>query len=139
MPTEDKARHRRLEVLEKLLAEEVVCRQTVIVDRLTQMGFEVTQSSVSRDLAALGVGKEHGRYVVQARKVFTSVVSVTPAGPHMLVVRTTVGAAQLVAYQIDESEMEGVVGTVAGDDTIFVALARGEDQPRVMKALKEEL
>jgi len=67
------------------------------------------------------------------------VVSVIFVGPHMLVVRTTVGAAQLVAYQIDESEMEGVVGTVAGDDTIFVALARGEDQPRVMKALKEEL
>ncbi|MBS1717349.1 MAG: arginine repressor [Armatimonadetes bacterium] len=139
MSVEEQSRVARLKVLEDLLKKEVICRQSTLVTRLNAQGFEATQSSVSRDLASLGVLKQAGRYVLPSKmKGFAGIVSIVSAGPYMLVARTPVGAAQMVAYRIDEAEFEGIAGTVAGDDTIFIALRGAEYQKAIMEALQEE-
>lgn len=118
-----------------LILEHDVHRQSDIVDYLAGLGFEVTQSSVSRDLAELGVEKFSGHYTLIPRG--REVVSVLAAGPNMVVVRTQVGAAQKVAFQLDSHPLTGVAGTVAGDDTIFIALSDADRQAHIMQAVRD--
>ena len=102
-----------------------------MVSALSDLGFEVSQASVSRDIAALGLVKIEGRWTAapaegpgQAsshRRIAEGLTSVAPAGDHLLVLRTPPGEAQGVALALDNLAPDGVVGTIAGDDTIFVA------------------
>jgi transcriptional regulator of arginine metabolism len=125
-----RAHEERRDALLRILREGVVGRQAEIVQRLKQAGYDVTQSSVSRDLRDLGVAKVGDRYVVPgdtppSRSAFSAVaafvVAALPAGPHLTVVRTAVGSAQSVALAIDQARWPEVVGTISGDDTVFVA------------------
>jgi transcriptional regulator of arginine metabolism len=133
-------RESRLSLIRRFLLEEDIRSQEVLVQKLTAGGHSVTQSSVSRDLADLGVQKVKGRYTLRAGSdPSIGVLSLRPAGPHLLVLTTAVGAAQLVAHRLDHLGLPEIVGTVAGDDTIFVATASGEDQGVVVKALEATL
>ena len=125
-----RAHEERREALLRILRAGGVSRQADLVARLRQAGYEVTQSSVSRDLRDLGVAKVGDRYVLPGETtlprngfsaVATFVVAALPAGPHLTVVRTTVGSAQSVALAIDQARWPEVVGTISGDDTVFVA------------------
>lgn len=103
--------------------------QKDIVKEMQLRGCEVTQPSISRDFKELGVVKLGGRYTVLGSEVEAEhvqeatfqVLDATPAGANLLVLKTPTGAASLVAIQIDKLGLQGIVGTVAGDDTIFVA------------------
>jgi transcriptional regulator of arginine metabolism len=127
-----------------ILEHERVTSQLELVERLRGRGISATQSSVSRDLKELGVGWLGGRYVVAEEPAQESsrfddfarfLRGFRPAGPHLTVVQTTVGTAQSVALAIDRSGWPEVVGTVAGDDTFFVATASVADQRRLLKRL----
>jgi transcriptional regulator of arginine metabolism len=148
MPTESEIRERRQREILHLLRRTRVGGQEEIVARLRQRGIEATQSSVSRDLRDLGVAKVGGHYVppsvhqnddqgLRAAARFLS--AITSAGPNLTVVRTVVGAAQPVALAIDRADFPEVVGTLAGDDTIFVATASARDQRRFQQRLQELL
>ena len=91
-----------------------------------------TQSSVSRDLRELGVAKLGDRYVLPetaapTRNDFSSlrqfVSARLTAGTNLTVLKTTVGSAQSVAVAIDTARWPEVIGTISGDDTIFIATA----------------
>ncbi|MBL8047484.1 MAG: hypothetical protein JNJ45_02265 [Chthonomonas sp.] len=127
----------RLQLIRSLLTAQEVRSQEDLQTSLTQAGYAVTQSSVSRDLADLGVQKQRGRYMLptppQSQEL--GLVSLKPAGPNLLVLRTAIGAAQLVAVRLDNLGRSEIVGTVAGDDTIFVATATAADQASLMSAL----
>lgn len=138
---------RRRAVLD-LLRERRVADQLELVELLRERGFESTQSSVSRDLRYLGVAKVGGRYVApealqessQAHSprlgsVGRFVLGVRTAGPNLAVVQTEIGAAQSVGIAIDAAGWPEVVGTVAGDDTIFVATANLHDQRELVRRL----
>lgn len=107
-------------------------------------GYCVTQSSVSRDFRDLGVIKAGGRYVAvnhhagRAAGIDLSdlVTQADAAGPHLLVVKTPPGASNMVAWSLDAQEIVGLVGTVAGDDTLFVATANRDAQKRVLAFLE---
>ena len=125
-----RAHEERREALLRIVREGTVGRQAELVKRLQQAGYVVTQSSVSRDLRDLGVAKVGDRYVLPGdapappaafSAVAAFVVATLPAGPHLTVVRTTVGSAQTVALAIDQARWPEVVGTISGDDTVFVA------------------
>jgi transcriptional regulator of arginine metabolism len=125
-----RAHEERRDALLRILREGVVGRQAELVQRLKQAGYDVTQSSVSRDLRDLGVAKVGDRYMLPGdapapRATFSAVaafvVATLPAGPNLTVVRTTVGSAQSVAFAIDQARWPEVVGTISGDDTVFVA------------------
>jgi len=123
-----------------------VRNQDELVKVLRKHGFEATQSSVSRDLRELGVAKAGDHYIVpQAGDVQTVdafaavanfVVEVRTAGPSLTVVKTTTGTAQSVAVAIDRSHWPDVVGTISGDDTIFIATDEGRDQRKLRERLR---
>jgi transcriptional regulator of arginine metabolism len=136
---------RRNHILRHLRAG-AVQRQSDLVKLLKKDGFEVTQSSVSRDMRELGVLKAQGRYlppgeeVAQAQGSFSAidrfVRDIRTAGPSITVVRTSVGAAGSVAVAIDKAAWPEVVGTISGDDTIFIATQDGRAQQRLLERLR---
>jgi transcriptional regulator of arginine metabolism len=138
--------HRRSAIL-RLLRGTAVRGQGDLVRLLKREGHKVTQSSVSRDLRDLGVLKVSGRYLppgeesARTHRDFGTlsqfVRAVDTAGPTLTVVRTTVGAAQSVAIAIDRSEWPEVVGTISGDDTIFIATRDVRSQSQVRLRLRE--
>jgi transcriptional regulator of arginine metabolism len=145
MPTEHELRERRHRAILGILRRTTLRRQGELVGRLAARGFEVTQSSVSRDLRDLGVAKVGGRYVAPAApaagedvgaEIAQFVRGARPAGAHLTVVFTRTGAAQRVGIELDRAGWREIVGTVAGDDTIFVATAGARDQTRLLRRLR---
>ena len=136
----------RREALRRIIRDGVVGRQAELVRRLKRAGYPVTQSSVSRDLRDLGVAKVGDRYVLPddaapapvagLAAVASFVQDASPAGPHLTVVRTTIGSAQSVALAIDRERWPEVVGTISGDDTIFIATAGARAQRAVLDRLR---
>jgi transcriptional regulator of arginine metabolism len=135
-PEQGNAPARRI-VLAKIIREQVVGRQTELVALLRKLGVVATQSSVSRDLRELGVAKMGDRYVLpsastQAKSDFSTlkqfVSARLTAGNNLTVLKTTIGSAQSVAVAIDSAQWPEVVGTISGDDTIFIATAGAEAQ-----------
>jgi transcriptional regulator of arginine metabolism len=134
---------RRDEILE-IIATTAVHSQEELQALLKKRGVRVTQPTLSRDLRELGVAKSPAGYVVPGAMAATSnVTSFTPretreervnrlvrdnvlsvvAAMNMVVIKTPVAAAQPVASAIDAADLEDVLGTLGGDDTIFLALA----------------
>lgn len=145
MPTESEIRERRQREIVNLLRRARPAGQAEIVERLRQRGIEATQSSVSRDLRDLGVTKVGGRYVAPPLRrehpedlaaAARFLRTVKPAGPYLTVVQTVVGAAQTVALALDHAGFPEVVGTLAGDDTVFVATSSARDQKRFLQRLE---
>lgn len=130
----------------RLLRGSSVRKQDELVGLLRREGYEVTQSSVSRDLRDLGVLKAGGRYLPpeanqRALDDFGTlrqfVRGVATAGSSLTVLRTTTGAAQSVAIAIDTAEWPEVVGTISGDDTIFIATDTAAAQTAVVARLRD--
>src|SRR5580704_14890040 len=132
---------RRAAIL-RILRSGLVGKQADLVRLLKKAGHAVTQSSISRDLRDLGVLKARGRYVLPPDEVTRAngdfgtlaqfVRQVRSAGPCLAVVRTTIGAAQSVAVAIDKAEWPEVVGTISGDDTIFIATSNQRVQSKLI-------
>jgi transcriptional regulator of arginine metabolism len=141
---DDSAPARRT-ALARILRSETVGRQSELVRLLRKQGHEATQSSISRDLRELGVAKLGDRYVLpepatSVRDDFASlkqfVRGLQPAGTNLSVLKTTVGAAQSVAVAIDKAQWPEVIGTISGDDTIFIATAGAREQKKLAERLR---
>lgn len=149
----DTREHRHRHIL-MLLRRSRVASQQELAERLHERGIETTQSSLSRDLRELGIRKVAGRYVppaaaeapaeravaaavglVPAIDLGRFVRAVKPAGPNLMVVLTPIGAAQAVGIALDRAGWPEVVGTLAGDDTVFVATATARGQRRLRERL----
>lgn len=130
-------REARLAKIRELIVEFAIPNQEVLVNKLAKIGFTVTQSSVSRDLNELKVSKEQGKYVLPEAQLFQELGILTgaPAGPHLLVLKTNVGAAPFIGVKLDALNLPQVVGTISGDDTIFIATAHENDQKFILKTL----
>ncbi|MBS1722171.1 MAG: arginine repressor [Armatimonadetes bacterium] len=127
----------RHEAIRRLIEHDAIDRQEALVEKLDEAGFKVTQSSVSRDLHEIGVVKLGGRYVFSdaSKGSLPGILGAVQAGPNLLVLKTDVGAAQLVAVRIDGLGLAVIAGTIAGDDTIFVATKDRAAQDEVVAAL----
>jgi transcriptional regulator of arginine metabolism len=131
----------RRTMLAKIIREQAVGRQTELVAMLRKQGYAATQSSVSRDLRELGVAKMSDRYVLPETAIplkndFSSlkpfVNARLTAGTNL---KTTVGSAQSVAVAIDTARWPEVIGTISGDDTIFIATAGAREQRKLADRL----
>ena len=137
---------RRNSILRHLRAG-AVRRQSDLVGLLKKDGFEVTQSSVSRDMRELGVLKAQGRYlppdadVSPAQSNFAAIArfvrDIRTAGPSLTVIRTLTGAAGSVAVAIDRANWPEIVGSIQGDDTIFIATEDGGAQQALLDRLRQ--
>ena len=141
----DRHQLERRNAILRILRGGSVRRQEDLVGLLKKDGFEVTQSSVSRDMRELGVLKAQGRYLApgeeisHARGDFGTIArfvrEIRPAGSSLTVVKTTVGAAGSVAVAVDKAQWPEVVGTISGDDTIFIATQDARAQQRLIERL----
>ena len=106
---------------------------------LERAGVTATQSSVSRDLEELGVVKQHGHYTLPRTngQAARGLLSLDHAGESLIIARTVPGHASPVAVVIDAAAMPEVVGTIAGEDTIFIAVRDVKAQRTVLKQLWE--
>ncbi len=145
----DHHREARRSAIVRLLRSSSVRRQQELVRLLRREGHTATQSSISRDLRELGVLKHSEGYVLpdgaeiaaRTQDNFVTVAQfvreIRTAGTSIIVLKTTIGAAQSVAAAIDKAGWEEVVGTVSGDDTMFIATADARAQARVLELLRE--
>ncbi len=128
---------RRQQKIADVIRAKRMANQTELVAELKRKGIVSTQASVSRDLGELGVVKVDGAYklpqVEAGQSSLVDRLTVDRAGDNLIVVRTGPGHAQMAALHIDKAKMAGIIGTVAGDDTIFIAVRSREDQNKVVR------
>ncbi len=106
---------------------------------LEQSGTPATQSSVSRDLEELGIVKQHGHYTLPRPNgaAARGLLSLDQAGDSLVIARTMPGLASAVAVEIDAAALAEVVGTIAGEDTIFIAVRDARAQRTTIKQIWE--
>jgi len=129
--------------IRRLVRERDVSNQAELVAQLEKAGIAGTQASVSRDIRELGLIKVDGRYRMPGRKVAAEtggtaelITDLVPVGANLVIIRTLIGAASAVAAELDRLELADIAGTLAGDDTIFVAVRSRAAQGRTMHALR---
>ncbi len=139
--------HRQAALL-RLVRRQAVANQKQLVRALRRLGFAATQASVSRDLRDLGLVKVDGVYRALPRlgsgraappaaaPLSRLITAVEPVGVTLIVVRTRVGAASTVAVALDRQPCPDIVGTIAGHDTIFVAVRSRSAQGRAEALLR---
>ncbi len=107
----------------ELLDDVSIADQGELLVRLASQGQDLTQSTLSRRLKRLGVQKVHGRYRrVESLTQSLPEVTLVDVPPNLLVLRTAPGFAQALGLSLDADPPPGQMGTLAGDDTVFVAV-----------------
>ena len=140
-------RQRHLKILE-LIETHAIRTQEELADALAREGWEVTQSSVSRDITALKLVKVGGVYhrpVVtkeprrdqDEQRIVEGVLAYTAAGDVLIVVHTPPGEANRVGAALDRMAWPDVIGNISGDDTIFIATQDHGGQRRVLRQLAQ--
>lgn len=141
--TQDR-RRRHLKILE-LISTRAIRTQEELADALSAEGWQVTQSSVSRDITALHLVKVDGVYrrVPRVRaqdpdevRIAEGVLAAEPAGDALVVLHTPPGEANRVGIALDRLAWPEIVGTIAGDDTLFLAVSDPKAQRQVLRRLR---
>ncbi len=143
----------RLEALRDLLRQGELSSQDELRERLEKLDYVCTQSTVSRDLRKLGAVKAidvDGRTVYRlpeeepvaiaaVANALSEMVRELDHNASMIVVRTSPGSASLVARHLDQTRPGGILGTIAGDDTIFIAPSARRSIPATLKEIRYSL
>jgi transcriptional regulator of arginine metabolism len=143
MPNSPETQSERQNAIRRILQRGPAATQRSLVEALIALGFEATQSSVSRDLRELGAIKTASGYELpgaasnddEVASVSGLIRGMEPAGPNLLVIKTAIGAAQRVALALDRSGWPEMVGNVGGDDTILVATRNVVSQRNLLKKI----
>ena len=149
-----KTKNDRIEMLKMLISSNELGSQEEVLNALAREGFKVTQATLSRDFKQLKVAKAasmNGKYVyVLPNETMYRRVSSPRSAPEMVrlpgflsinfsgnmgVIRTRPGYASSIAYNIDNGHIEEILGTIAGDDTIFIVIKEGATQQQVITKL----
>ncbi len=144
---------RQTKILE-LISKKEIETQEELAEGLKAMGIDVTQATISRDIKELRLVKvmsKNGKYKYatigqsqegitdRLNKIFeNSVVSIDNA-MNIIVLKTIPGAAQICASAIDYMGVDDIVGTLAGDDTVFVAIRTMDDIENVLEEFKKNI
>jgi transcriptional regulator of arginine metabolism len=149
------SRRLREQAILDLIDAEPVSNQDAIVDRLRARGIEATQATVSRDIKRLGLVKTPAasggyRYAApavaprstqrgrrQLKSACEQFVTKVELGGSLLVLKTLNGRANAVAVALDEYRLDGIVGTIAGDDTILVIARNDRDRAKIKQLFDE--
>ncbi|MDH3259413.1 MAG: arginine repressor [Acidimicrobiia bacterium] len=143
----------RRRAIRRILMTRHITRQSDLVEQLEGEGYQVTQATVSRDLSELGAMKRRssdglfgytlpdvptpleGSYETVSKALAQFAKTITSTGS-LVVITTPPGAAQVVAGAVDGAGLVGVLGTVAGDDTLLVVVDEQVGGWRVAKELE---
>ncbi len=146
-------KNQRLAAIQKIIRDQEIENQDALKRALEAAGFEVTQSTISRDLQNLGLNRVRGRsgrmvYSQQGepavdnrqpelRRIIREFLLDVVVSGNILVIRTAPGNSQPLAAAIDRSKVPGFLGTLAGDDTIMAVIAADADGEEIAAWLKE--
>jgi len=128
------------EALLRLIETREVRDQHGLLRGLQGLGITISQPTLSRHLRRLNIIKQQGRYVVGAENPFRAPpCAVRPSPPNLLVLKTLPARAQLLAAMIDQMQLREIAGTMAGDDTVMVAINDGHSLEAAQSALEKVL
>lgn len=152
-------RRRRHAAILRLIAEQAVETQTDLLVLLKAEGFDITQATVSRDVAQLGLVKARdasgraryappptaggGDVLERTKRALRDYVVDMHGFGQMILLKTLSGRANALAAALDESALDGILGTIAGDDVVLVIVRSDEaavpvsEVAAVMRALDE--
>lgn len=150
-----KQKYDRLEAIKMIVSSKEITSQTELLEELINEGFVLTQATLSRDLKQLKVAKAasmNGSYVyvlpnetmykrvhknitTQEMRSMPPFISIHFSGS-LGVIKTRPGYASSIAYNIDNNALPEILGTIAGDDTIFIALREGTDHKAIVDGLR---
>ncbi len=114
--------------------------QEDLLEKLQTDGISATQSSVSRDLDELGIIKANGIYTLPEKRVKANpfgLEKIETAGNNLLVAKCELGLASAACVKIDAAEIAEIIGTIAGEDTIFIAVKDAKAQKTAIKKIWE--
>lgn len=151
-----KTKNRRLEALKMLISSKELGSQEEVLQALKREGFKITQATLSRDMKQLKVAKAasmNGKYVYvlpnetmykRVHKPLSALemtrtpgfISINFSG-NIGVIKTRPGYASSIAYNIDNSNIFELLGTIAGDDTIFIVAKEGVQREELAKTLND--
>lgn len=128
-------KQRRQRAIANLIRGGALSSQEELADRLSQLGFAVTQATISRDLDQIGAVKVRRggqlSYALQDQPqgiassrlaaLLRDFVLSIDAASNLLVIKTPPGSAHLIGVALDQSDLTEIVGTICGDDTVFAA------------------
>ena len=122
-------RKRQQQILEVISVKRIATQQELAAE-VARRGVAATQSSISRDIVELGLTKINGYYAAPQMMLSQEgpIMAIDTAGDNLIVLRTEIGQAQPTALAIDRANLTEVVGTLAGDDTIFIAVKNSTAQ-----------
>ena len=140
------AKDHRHRWIRRLLEQERIASQDQLRKRLAAHGVRAQQATLSRDLHEIGVVKAPDGYALPETMISTPPADLNglartagqyllgvERGGNLVVIRTGPGRAQPFALEVDNARLEGVMGTIAGDDTIFIAAKSERDAGRLTK------
>ena len=147
------AKQRRQQAIARLIGQQQIANQPQLLDLLAEAGITATQATVSRDLDELGAIKvrapgghsvyalpelETDRFVPfeQLRRVLGEWVGEVAVSANLVVLRTPPGCAHVVASALDRSGLDGLIGTVAGDDTVLCVAGAGTTGEELAERLR---
>lgn len=126
--------------ISELIRSKKIGTQEELSELLDKKGISATQSSISRDLVELGIIKVGGIYALPETRGETNpfgMQSLETAGDNLIVGKCELGLASAACVKIDAAEIKEIVGTIAGEDTIFIAVKDAKAQKTVMKKVWE--
>jgi transcriptional regulator of arginine metabolism len=141
--------HQRRQTILSIIRQQVIETQEQLATALAALDISASQASISRDIAALGLVKQGGRYVdlpadapreledPRIQRLREQLLDVAAAGDHLLVLKVPPGEANGVALAVEHLDLPGMLGTLAGDDTIFLAIASGKEAVAIRRQLQE--
>jgi len=145
----------RLKAIREIIKDKKIYSQEELMEELHNRDYDVTQSTVSRDVSYLHLTKvrrygERGHYIYgdkysvnsqisieRIRTKFKENVLVINRANNILVIKTTPGEAQGVAVIVDGMNFEEMLGTVAGDDTIICVIDNNKNAEKILKSFQE--
>ncbi len=149
-----KMKDRRLETIKMIISSQELGSQEEVLQELKKAGFTLTQATLSRDFKQLKIAKAasmNGQYVYvlpnetmykRVHKPMSAMEMMQTPGfrsvdfsGNIAVIKTRPGYASSIAYNIDNSDVKEILGTIAGDDTILIVLREGTDREDVLRGL----
>ena len=132
-------KEKRQQKILELIRTRDISTQDELGDLLLRVDINVTQSSVSRDLDELGIIKANGYYAIpqKDKNEDLGLQTLEIAGENMIVAKCEAGLASAACVLIDRKKIDEIVGTIAGDDTIFIAVRDRNGQKAVLKKVWE--
>ena len=131
-----KVKTNRLEALRLIISSQQLGSQDELLNALQKEGFKLTQATLSRDLKQLMYKRVSTPNSIREMMRVPGFISINFSG-NMGIIKTRPGYASSIAWNIDNSDVPEILGTIAGDDTIFIVIKEGVKHQQVVEALSD--